>query len=387
MKKIIYLLTIIAIANCNMFILSAQYSLTTITPNGPAHALMPGFSYQRITADTVFYIAHVPNPFDKAIYQWDENSFRENPLVTGYTIHKHSPDFLIDTIHVVSGLMRFDIKYYDDKDRTVRYIFDYPHCKIMKCNYEFEYFYDLQEFEYDTENRVSKITNKSVIWESGVETETLVSTELYNYSDIKMTPKGYIYNGYECEMDSLNRITYLKNLTEMPKGYYEPHEYMELNGEKYRVGDKYYTYSDGIVSTFGYERTSHWMLGWSDRWSKVDYFFNDEGQITFKNTYYSLDGETWEVWEKGETRYAYAQLRNTDVQNLYIDSSSDVKVYGVSGSIVVISDKNTDVSIYNITGQKIFHQHVQMGTTTIPMNVKGFYFVIVNNKSHKLIVN
>jgi len=69
MKKIIYFLIISAIANCNMFIF-AQYNLTTITPNGPAHALMPGFSYQRVTADTVFYIAHVPDPFDKQIFHW-----------------------------------------------------------------------------------------------------------------------------------------------------------------------------------------------------------------------------------------------------------------------------------------------------------------------------
>jgi hypothetical protein len=317
----------------------AQYNLTTITPNGPAHALMPDFGYQKFTADTVYYIAHVPNPFDKQIYHWDENS--ENPLVTGYTIHKYSPDFLIDTMHVFSGLMRTDIKYFDDKYRTVRYIFDYPHCKIIKCNIEVSrYSYDLQEFEYDTENRVSKITNKIVSFESGVETETLVNTELYDYSTIKMTNKGYIYNGYECEMDALNRITYLKNLTEMPNGYYEP-EYMELNGKKYRVGDKYYTYSDGAVSTFGYERTSFSMIGWSDRWVKVDYFFNDEGQISYKNSYYSFDGETWEVWEKRETRYAYVEHNNTDVRNICIDSSN-VNVYGISGAIIVNSDKNTD---------------------------------------------
>ena len=366
-----------------MFIF-AQYSLTTITVNGPAHALMPGFDDQRFTADTVFYIAHVPDPFDRQIYHWNEN--RETPLVTGYTIHKRSPDLLIDTINVSSGLERFDLRYYDDKYRTVRYIFDYYPCKIIKCNYEVSrYSYDLQEFEYDTENRVSKITNKIVSIESGVETETLISIELYDYSTIKMTNKGYIYNGYECEMDALNRITYLKHLT-VPNGFYEPHEYMELNGKKYRVGDKYYTYSDGMVSTFSYERTSYWMLGWDDRWVKVDYFFNDEGQIIFKNSYYSLDGETWEVWEKRETRYAYVEYKNTDVQNKYLDSSN-VNVYGISGSIVVNSDKDTEISIYNITGQKICHQHVQMGATTIPVNVKGFYFVIVNNKSHKVIVN
>ena len=383
MNKIIFSLIISTIANCNIYIF-AQYSLSTITPNGPAHALMPGFSDQRVTPDTVFYISHVPDPFDKQIYNWDENS--ENPLITGYTIHKYSPDFLIDTIHVFSGLMRIDIKHFDDKYRTVRYLMDYPDCKIHTCYYESDYFYDLQEFEYDTENRVSKITNKRVTSVSGTETETLVSTDLFDYSTIKMTSKGYIYNGYECEMDALNRITYLKNLTEMPKGYYEPQEYMELNGKKYRVGDKYYTYFDGGVSIFGYERTSQGMLGWSDRWVKVDYFFNDEGLITFKNTYNSLDGETWEVWEKRETRYAYVQLRNTDVQNIHIDSSN-VNVYGISGSIVVNSDNNAEVSIYNTTGQKICHQHVQIGTTTIPMNVKGLYFVIVDNKSHKVIVN
>ena len=375
MKRLIFLLTIITFSHS---IGMAQYSTTA---DGPSHILNPRF--ERVIVDTIYYIDHVPNPFDADIYQWDGTS----SLTTGYAEIRHSKDGLIDTVFTRSGLARIDIRHYDEKQRLVCIEYDYPPCRIHDCHVdvlESEYFYRKEEFEYDTKNRVSKMTTKEVGSATGK--ETITSVETFDYSTLVMTSKGYIYDGYEYELDESNRITYLKDLN-APEEYLKPDEFMELDGKKYRIGDSYYTYFEGGFSVFRYERTSYWMLGWADRWSRTENFYSESGIIV--NTYYSLDGKEWEVWEKLESRYAYVDGEATNGadpnQNEKIQSPLS-EVYGLSGAIIVNTDNNAEVSIYNTTGGMVKKQIVNSGTTQISMPQRGLYFVIVNNKSYKVIV-
>jgi hypothetical protein len=299
--------------------------------------------------------------------------------VTGYTIYKRSEDGLTDTIYVNIGLSRIEIRRYNENQRVVYSIFDYPHCLVLPCNYTIrpDYVYEKTEHEYDTEDRVSKVTVKEVEALSG--RERIVSVSTYDYSTLKMTEKGYVYGGYEYELDADNRVTYLKNLA-------APDEYRELDGKKYRVGDSYYTYFDGGLSLLRREKTSYWILGAEDRWVKVDYFYNENGLL--ENTYSSVDdGATWTVWEKRESRYAYAEnVKTDDAPNSNERPDPSVaKVYGIAGAIVVSTGNDAEVCIYNTTGNVVKKQPVYEGTTQITVP-GGLYFVTVNHHSCKVIV-
>ncbi|MDR0699940.1 MAG: T9SS type A sorting domain-containing protein [Tannerella sp.] len=369
MKKIL-LLIITVVVHGNAF---SQYS-HNITPDGPSHVLKPGYS--RYTADTVYNVVHVPNPYEPTASLFDGT-----PRVTGYTIYKRSEDGLTDTIYINSGLASIDIRHYNENQRIVYSIFDYPPCKIYECNYvDPGSLYEKVEYEYDTEDRVSKVTVKEIESILDMEVRT-VSVNTYDYSTLKMTEKGYVYNGYEYELDSNNRVTYLKNLS-------TPDEYRELDGKKYRVQDSYYTYFEGGLSVLRREKTSDMIRGWADRWVKVDYYFNENGNGTFKNTYYSVDdGETWTIWEKTETRYAYVEnVKSGDIPNTNGSvESSGTKVHGISGAIVINTENNVQACIYDTTGKVVKKQSVNAGAVQISVP-GGLYFVTVNNHSYKVIV-
>ena len=377
MKKVFYfglfLLIIISVFQFNAF---AQYSTTA---DGPSHVLRPTF-YRMIHVDTVYYISHIPNPYDAGIFQWDGL----HPITTGYTAIKRSNDGLVDTLWLSSGLSRIDVRHYDENQRVVCIEWGYPPCKILQCAEEwvdFDNIYTKEEFEYDTANRVTKKTVTETGSVSGK--ETIVSVETYDFSDLVMTEKGYIFEDYEYELDEWNRVTYLKSLNP-PAGYLIPDEYMELDGKQYRVGDSYYTYFEGGFSVLSYSKSSFWQLGMADRWTKTDNFYSENGIL--KNVYYSYDGEQWEVWEKIESRFVYAG----DVASGHISKenveTSEAEAYGIHGAIMVSTVDNAVVSIYNLTGGLVKKQSVMAGTTPIAMPQRGVYIVNVNNKSFKALV-
>jgi hypothetical protein len=369
MKKALLSITFTLAVCCSAF---AQYS-HTITSDGPSHVLKPGYS--RIAADTVYYITHTPNPFDPNI-----NLYDGTPRITGSTIIKHSEDGLTDTSYIASGLARIDIRHYNENQRVVYAIFDYPHCLIHECYGDrTEYMYEKVEIAYDAEDRVSKTTTKEIGSISGE--EKIVSVDTYDYSTLKTTEKGYIYDGYEYELDALNRVTYLKNLN-------SPDEYRELNGRRYRVQDLYYTYSESGLSVLHWEKTSDMIYGLADRWVKTDYYFKEDGNGSIKTTSHAVDGETWTVWEKTETRYAYAEdTKSGDIPNSNESpESSGVKVYGIPGAIVVGTVNSAQVCVYDTAGRVVGKQSVSGGTARIAVPGRGLYFVTVNNNSYKALV-
>jgi hypothetical protein len=367
MRKNLLLLIIAVVAQGHVF---AQ------TSGGPSHVLKP--AYTRAIADTIYTIVHVPNPFEPTAYLFDGI----NPRITGYTVYKHGDDGLTDTVYINTGLARIDINRYDENQRVVYSISDYPPCLVGGCHPDIvlDYRYEKTEYEYDAQNRVSKVTTKEVESLSG--REQIVNVYTYDYSTLRMTEKGYIYNGYEYELDSLNRITYLKNLS-------SEDEYRELYGKRYRVQDSYYTYFEGGFSVLRWEETSKNILGWVDRWVKVDHFFIENGRL--QNTYYSVDnGETWAVWEKIETRYAYVENVKSGGDNPSLNESPELSggttVYGISGAIVVSTGNGAQACIYDTTGRVVKKQPVYKGTTQITVPGRGLYFVVVNNHSYKVMV-
>ena len=323
-------------------------------------------------------ISYIPNPFDASIYQWDG----QNAITTGYTIIKRSKDGLVDTLLLESGASRIDVKHYDENQRLVCVEWNYPVCKVRGCLYEpSEYMYSKEVFEYDTENRISKKTTFDVGSVTGK--ESIVSVDIFDYSALILTEKGYIYEDSEFELDEKGRVVYLKNLNPSA-GIHQPDEYMELNGKKYRIDDTYYTYFEGGFSSFYYSKTSFWILGAKDRWVKTDRIYSENGIL--RNVYQSFDGEEWEVYEKNEFLYVYNDtiiMSNKPKENI---TPSETVVYGIPGAIIINTNNNGEVSIYNITGGIVKKQKVIAGTTQIDVPLKGLYFLTLNNCSFKVLV-
>ena len=366
MKKKLFILLMIFFPH---FMVLAQYSTTV---DGPSHLLNPRF--ERIMVDTIYYIAHVPDPYDATIFQWDGI----NSITTGYTEIRHSKDGLVDTAWIHAGLSSIDVMHYDKNQRLVCIERNYPHCRIHECHpdvYKTESMYNKEEFEYDTKGRVSKKTISEVASVSGK--ENIISVETYDYSTLVITEKGYSYDGLEYELDALNRVTYIKNLN-------IPDIYMELNGKQYRVWDSYYTYFEGGFSEFSYAKTTYGLPDALRRWRKADFFYTDNGTLT--NIYTSLDGEKWDVDVKLESRYAYIKSGTQEIDSNEPIEVSTTEVYGVSGAIVVSTKNNAEVSIYSITGGIVKKQPVVSGTTQITVPQKGLYIVTVNGRSFKAFV-
>lgn len=76
-----------------------------------------------------------------------------------------------------------------------------------------------------------------------------------------------------------------------------------------------------------------------------------------------------------------------NVTGLQSASSSEVRIYGVSGGIRVTAEKMTgqEVMVLNMLGQTMFSKPLQMGRTFIPL-LPGIYIVRIGKTTEKVIV-
>jgi len=250
MKSKLFLLTILFSPH---FVAFSQYS--AISKDGLSPPLKP--NYERVMADTVYNILHIPNSYDSALFCWDGT----HPLIAAYTEIKHDKNGLVDTLWLHSGASRIDVIHHDENQRIVCVETNFPSCKIDEWLYSnCDYYYLKEEFEYDSQNRISKKTTSEISSISGKVNIDIWSVEIPDYSTLFRTKKGYVFDGYEFELDELNRVVYRKNLN-------MPDEYMELNGKKYRVGDSYYIYFEGGFSLLSCDRQTQ---GTTDYWRKTE---------------------------------------------------------------------------------------------------------------------
>jgi hypothetical protein len=76
-----------------------------------------------------------------------------------------------------------------------------------------------------------------------------------------------------------------------------------------------------------------------------------------------------------------------NVTGLQSASSSEVRIYGVSGGIRVTAEKmmGQEVMVLNMLGQTMFSKPLQMGRTFIPL-LPGIYIVRIGKTTEKVIV-
>lgn len=83
------------------------------------------------------------------------------------------------------------------------------------------------------------------------------------------------------------------------------------------------------------------------------------------------------------TEELYKTNEDSSVDEIF--KLSGTRVFGVSGAISVYAETDTQVCVYNTSGQAIVKRSVNAGTTRINLP-SGLYFVSLENSSHKVFV-
>ena len=291
------------------------------------------------------------------------SSFFENtelvyePIYKLAEIRSYSEDGLIDTIRYCSQRTFYDENGYIDHTKFTYDVNGFNTYHFSRDNkllreesgHEEDYGYSgwqyFSDYSYDNEGRVVQITFFSEA--TGFESIN------YDYSTIRMTEKGYIHENREYELDSLGRVTLIR---------YSTHLYgdslVELDGEKYYYNSNNITYTDSSCTTLGYFHAAHIAAGTPDHWVKSVYLYNERGDLKSYTSEGSLDGINWKTAAHDEYKYTYKTSPKSTTGNTQIEKASNTKVYGVDGAIMVISESNAPVRIYNIYGQLVKQEQV-----------------------------
>ena len=192
-----------------------------------------------------------------------------------------------------------------------------------------------------------------------------------------MTDSGYISNdSIEYIFDKKGRLSKLKFLKAKD-------EYVvDSVGNRYRVGDFYYSYFDGGYTELRYYHRGKMIWGAPDAWVKTDYFFQKKGYLSKEITYLKEKGET--KWKKlRHDEYAYSYKAGNPHSNLVIEKPG--KVYAAEGSVVIENEQPALVAVYTFGGQLVEQRRMTAGIDRIPLP-KGLYIVVVGKEGHKIVV-
>lgn len=192
-----------------------------------------------------------------------------------------------------------------------------------------------------------------------------------------MTDNGYISNdSIEYILDKKGRLAKLKFLKAKD-------EYVvDSAGNRYRVGDFYYSYFDGGYTELRYYHRGKMIWGAPDAWVKTDYFFQKKGYLSKAVTYLKEKGET--KWKKlKHDEYTYSYRAGNPHSNLVFQKPG--KVYAAEGSIVIENEQAALVAVYTFGGQLVEQRRMTAGIDRIPLP-KGLYIVVVGRQGHKIVV-
>jgi len=282
--------------------------------------------------------------------------------------YARSEDKLTDTIYY--GLDPW-VHRYNEKNQLL-----YSHHVFSGENFGPMPGYLRTNYEYDDEGRIvrEEIYN---IDPSGNPQEKLLAEQVWDYSTIQMTDKGFIYNDIECETDDQGRITLIKLFA-------KEDTIVELDGVKYRVNDDFYTYTDSSYTEFGcYYANSNTTPEGPIQWMISTVVFNENGYEKFSTMSVSEDGKNWRPIRELQTMYIYS---GDDVSNFSIPKTN-TSVYAQFGSIYVFTENFTNVKLYDINGRLVKQQALSTGENRINVDNGGFYIVKVGNESFKVFIN
>lgn len=365
MKKIFYRITLIIIHAIGLLCLAPSLFAQTIhgfgeSPEGPSHPLNPKLGQPRILADTMRikeYVGIVDPPY---------------PLTV--SIKKFNKNLLIDTAYIFSatGMITSYISKYSDKGRLLSLSSYYPGHKDPVTGVVITEPKEnlVDEYEYGQDGRLLK--HKTYKLEGGSRSLDKIFT--YKYV---MTDSGYISNdSIEYILDKKGRLAKLKFLKAKD-------EYVvDSAGNRYRVGDFYYSYFDGGYTELRYYHRGKMIWGAPDAWVKTDYFFQKKGYLSKEITYLKEKGET--KWKKlRHDEYAYSYRAGNPHSNLVIEKPG--KVYAAEGAVVIENEQPALVAVYTFGGQLVEQRRMAAGINRIPLP-KGLYIVVVGRQGHKIVV-
>ncbi len=370
MKKLFYQMNLmkrikrLSITICLLYLVPSLFAQTIHgfgeSPEGPSHPLNPKLGQPRILADTMRikeYVGIVDPPY---------------PLTV--SIKKFNKNLLIDTAYIFSatGMITSYISKYSDKGRLLSLSSYYPgHKDPVTGVYITAPKEDLiDEYEYGEDGRLLK--HKKHKLKGGSTSLDKIITYTY-----VMTDSGYISNdSIEYIFDKKGRLSKLKFLKAKD-------EYVvDSVGNRYRVGDFYYSYFDGGYTELRYYHRGKMIWGAPDAWVKTDYFFQKKGYLSKEITYLKEKGET--KWKKlRHDEYAYSYKAGNPHSNLVIEKPG--KVYAAEGSVVIENEQPALVAVYTFGGQLVEQRRMAAGINRIPLP-KGLYIVVVGRQGHKIVV-
>lgn len=341
---------------CFVGFTSAQSDYTI---DGPSHPLKPKFEQPRILADTVFTDTYVEMGREPMYPSW------VNP-------YRFNENGRIDTI---CGATIWIILKYSEKDQLLSLSHYTPSYESPTGSGNFtEPIENLYvEFEYGDDGRITKVLDYTLD-EEGVYLDSVYN---YNYT---MTDSGYIMPDFSIEyiLDEKGRVVCQKDLT-------SKNEYVfDEEGRRFRIGDVYYFYFDNGFTSLKYSHRGELVLDAPDAWSKMDYFFQENGYLSKKIDYLKEEGDTeWTIYNHDEWSYGYRS--DNPQSNIAIEEKPDGTVYTAAGAVMIEAEKTTTVSVYSVSGQLVTQQCISAGTNRIPLS-NGVYIVVINDKGYKVFV-
>ena len=331
---------LILFASTLFFIASDLFGQIQIS--GPSHPLISyGMTRMDTSIDTIFTYS---------------NSFCEEEVVgciSGIilttTSYKRSEDNLTDTV-IMSGIRNQGFIFrYNEKNQLL-------YQDEMGPTYPSSF--TREEYEYNEKGRQVKLVRKYI--QTTTQSEIIHNEYLLNdYSNIRMTEKGYICDDIEYELDNQGRVICIQSFGD-------------------HIYTKYYTYTDSSYIEFSCRLPEGWHF-------KNIYDFYENGHTKRYKELHSSDGINWKILSTSEYEYIYSKEMGTPINNPPIDKTNII-VTANSGSILVLTENTATVQIYDLTGRAIKQQTVFPGETRITISAGGFYIVKVGNESFKVSV-
>jgi len=285
----------------------------------------------------------------------------DDQISYGTTIYTRSEDKLTDTVFIMAGgLIRWDLYRYNEKNQLLYWREFAPQYPLM--------YYGSDDYEYDQVGRLIKITAK-YNRPMGSPPEDTVRVITYDYSTVISTPKGYIFNNVEYELDNCGRVVHEKFLV-------RDDVFGEFDEKKYRLGDNYYSYTDSSYIMWHY---------WTGFLNKTTFILNERGNTKLQLGYSSSDGINWRLYERIEMEYVYSTNSGTPNNNS-LAGRTNTTVYAHDRAIHISTENAAIVQIFDVTGRLIRQHPVLEGVTQISTPSSGFYIVKVGHDSFKISV-
>ena len=291
------------------------------------------------------------------------------PPTSSVTFYRRSEDTLTDTIY-----LNYSATYlckYNEKNQLL-----YSHAVSPLYVAPYNRNYLRTDVEYDDEGRVVREVANGIDPSTNPPTITFRAEQLWDYSKIQYTEKGYIFDNREFELDDLGRITLIKE-------FVVDDTIAVLNGEKYHVNHLHYSYTDSSYTVFCFTYIgSRTLRDEPTQWENCTYVYNEDGNEIELTFYTSVDGINWSLRQNLRTEYKYSS--NTPSSNDLFPKTT-VAVYAQPGAICVNTEKAGALQIFDLAGRLVKQQALSAGESSISIT-PGLFFVRLDNQTFKIFV-